>query len=433
MAKYKYFGTICISIILGVGILLFGCSKKKETIIEKKKKIRYANWEVYPAQLKLHQEVVDRFKELHPDIEVEFEIVQGGPQKILVEIAGNSAPDVFYWCDTILPPLVEKKSIIDLMPFIEKDKEIEVDIYFPKVIEGLRYNGKLYGLPIYFGIEALVYNKDLFDKEGLKYPDDTWTWEDFTHASVKLTKRDVKDKASQYGALLPEYDMVIRSFGGDFFDKEVTKPVLDSVNTREALQFLLDLQDKHKVVPAMRELEGEDKFKSGVQMFMTNRIGMFIAPSFILATLNEIKNFKWDIASIPVRQGYPRVSPFATGNVSISSQCKNPEIAWEFAKFIAGKEGTGIFGKGRNCIPPIKEVAYETFVVPPPDNIKVYVDAIEYALPILKVTWANEFRNTVVKPETDLLFLGKRSVDDTIKNITKGANKYIKESKIKEE
>ena len=426
MARYKYLSVICISVILGISIIFSGCSKKKEgTIVEKKKKIRYANWEVYPAQLKLHQEVVDRFREKHPDIDVEFEIVQGGPNKILIEIAGGSAPDVFYWCDTILPPLVEKKSVIDLMPFIEKDKDINLGMYFPKVVEGLQYNGGLYGLPIYFGSNALVYNKDLFDKEGIKYPNENWAWDDFLQAAARLTKREENGRVIQYGALPPDYNIVIRTFGGEFFDKDGTKPLLDSPQTRDAFQFLLDLQDKHKVATSMRELEGEDKFRSGVQMFMTNRIGMFIAPSFILATLDEIKAFKWDVAPMPVRKGYPRVSTFATGNVSISSQCKNPQAAWEFAKFMAGIEGTGVFGKGRNCIPPIKEVAYETFVVPPPDNIKVFVEAIEYALPILKVTWADEYWNTVVRPETDLLFLGKQSIDETIKKITKGANKYL--------
>jgi hypothetical protein len=75
--------------------------------------------------------------------------------------------------------------------------------------------------------------------------------------------------------------------------------------------------------------------------------------------------------------------------------------------------------------PTIKEVAYETFAIPPPDNIKAFVGAIEYGLPILKVTWEDEFWNTAVNPEIDLLFLGKQSIDDTVKKITKGANKYL--------
>lgn len=427
MIKTRF--VIYIFMMLIGGILCSGCisekSTKGEVPSQKRHRIRYANWEVFPAQLKLHQEAVDTFKERHPEIEVKFEIVQGGPQKILVEIAGGMAPDVFYWCDTILPPLVEKGAVIDLMPFVKEDPEVDLALYFPQVIEGLTYNGGLYGLPIYFGINALVYNKALFDREGIPYPDNNWTWDDFKEAALKLTKRDGTGRGLQYGALPPDYRLVIKSFGGNFFNKKVTECTLDSPQTRDALQFLLDLQDKHKIVPSMRELEGADKFKSGVQMFMTGKIGMFIAPSFILATLEEIKSFSWDVAPIPVGENYPRVSTFATGNVSISSQSKNKRAAWEFAKYISSKEGTAIFGKGRNCIPPIKEVAYATFASPPPDNIQVYVEAIDYAAPIWKVSWEDEFSTLVVKLEMDLLFLGQQSIEETIDKITRKAKEYI--------
>ena len=427
--KGKRILAICIGVGLMIVTSLTGCTSQEPTKGEahskKKHRIRYANWEVYPAQLKLHQEVVDRFKEKHPDIEVDFEIVHGGPQKILIEIGGGMAPDVFYWCDAILPPLVEKGAVIDLMPFVKEDPEVDLKLYFPRVIEGLTYNGGLYGLPIYFGINALLYNKALFDKEGVPYPDNNWTWEDFKEAALKLTKRDNNGRVLQYGALLPDFHLVIKSFGGNFFNKEVNRCILDSPQTKDALQFLLDLQDKYKVVPSMAELEGEDKIKSGLQMFMAGKMGMFIAPSFLLATLDEIKSFSWDVAPIPVRGSYPRVSTFSTGNVCISSQCKDKRAAWEFAKYIASKEGTAIFGKGRNCVPPIKEVAYATFVSPPPDNIQVYVEAIDYAAPIWKVSWEDEFGTLVIRLEMDLLFLRQQSIEETIKKITKKAKEYI--------
>ena len=40
---------------------------------------------------------------------------------------------------------------------------------------------------------AIYYNKDLFDKAGVPYPKDGWTWEDFQDTAVKLT----------YGAVAP--------------------------------------------------------------------------------------------------------------------------------------------------------------------------------------------------------------------------------------
>ena len=406
-------------------VFVYGCSKEGK-IAEKKVTIRYANWEVFPAQLKLHQEVVDKFRDKHPEINLKFDIVHGGIQKILVEMAAGAGPDVFYCCDAlILAPLVEKKVVIDISPYIKED--ITLGDYFPNIMEGMRYKDGIYGFPIYLGTTALIYNKSLFDKEGMAYPSQDWYWEDFVEAAKKLTKRE-EGKTIQYGADKPGYYDVIRSFGGDFFNAETTVCTLDSPETRDALQFILDLQNKYRVIPSITELEGEDKFKSGVQMFMDGRIGMFIAPSFILPTLRDIKNFEWDVAPMPKRNGKKIISSFGAGILCISSQSKHLKEAWEFVKFACGREGVSIFGKGRNSVPPIRDVAYATFS-PPPENIRVFVDIIEagdYSPPFPKVIWANEFFSEAVQPEIDLLFLNKQSEEETIRKISAKANRYLK-------
>ena len=96
-------------LVFGIGLFLVtGCAKKeaKKLVPGEPVEIRYENWEVYPAQLKLHQGVVDAFNNSHKDIHIKFEPVYGGPQKILVEIAGGSAPDIFY--QEVLTPGIKK-------------------------------------------------------------------------------------------------------------------------------------------------------------------------------------------------------------------------------------------------------------------------------------------------------------------------------------
>jgi multiple sugar transport system substrate-binding protein len=48
-------------------------------------------------------------------------------------------------------------------------------------------NGKVIGIPALVDNIALLYNKKLFDKAGLSYPTDTWSWDDFRTAAKKLT------------------------------------------------------------------------------------------------------------------------------------------------------------------------------------------------------------------------------------------------------
>ena len=60
------------------------------------------------------------------------------------------------------------------------------------------YQGKLHGLP-YFQDSVGLYNKELFDKAGLPYPDKTWTWQTVEENAAKLT-----DKSNGiYGFIAP--------------------------------------------------------------------------------------------------------------------------------------------------------------------------------------------------------------------------------------
>jgi multiple sugar transport system substrate-binding protein len=48
-------------------------------------------------------------------------------------------------------------------------------------------NGKVIGIPALVDNIALLYNTKLFDKAGLAYPNDNWSWDDFRTAAKKLT------------------------------------------------------------------------------------------------------------------------------------------------------------------------------------------------------------------------------------------------------
>jgi multiple sugar transport system substrate-binding protein len=48
-------------------------------------------------------------------------------------------------------------------------------------------DGKTYGVPYRQDSWVLYYNKDLFDKAGVKIPDGSWTWDDYAKAAKSLT------------------------------------------------------------------------------------------------------------------------------------------------------------------------------------------------------------------------------------------------------
>jgi multiple sugar transport system substrate-binding protein len=75
-------------------------------------------------------------------------------------------------------PVMPRGSFHDLQSFIDSDTSFKVDEFYPQL--GNLSNIKAFiWVPKDFATRVLYYNKDLFDKAGVAYPNDKWTWKDF--------------------------------------------------------------------------------------------------------------------------------------------------------------------------------------------------------------------------------------------------------------
>ena len=409
-----------------MAVIGFGCSRQPSPsqVPQEGITLRFENWEVTPEQLKLWQEVVDKFNQTHPGIKVKFQPVQGGSEKILIEMAGGSAPDVFFWCaPTILTPLVEKKSVLSLASFIKEDG-INPEDYFSSAWQASCYGEGMYGLPCYWAVTAIAYNKDLFDKVDISYPEENWTWDDFLAIAQKLTI--TKDgRIVQYGCTPPRN--IVTCFGASFFNKkqEIT---IDTPEVKNAFQFLQDLRYEHKVSPSMAQLP-PDSYRGEIEFFMTGRVAMFAVESWVLSVLKKIKDFSWDIAPMPRVKGKKRKIEEGNGCLCIATQTEHPKQSWEFIKFACGPEGQEILGRGGNNIPSLKKSA-DVFFVPPPEHIKTFINQIQdVAFSPGRFPWYREWEMTVLRSELDKLVLNKQTPEETIKNLVAKTKNFLSKDK----
>ncbi|MFP4366610.1 MAG: extracellular solute-binding protein [Bacteroidales bacterium] len=58
---------------------------------------------------------------------------------------------------------------------------------FGPLINGIKFNGSIYGLPVAKSAWVLFYNKDLFNANGVGYPSKDMTWEEFGTLAKKMT------------------------------------------------------------------------------------------------------------------------------------------------------------------------------------------------------------------------------------------------------
>lgn len=419
--------TICFCLGILMMFSVIGCGNKTKS--ENRVTVRFVTYEYLPSQVKVQNNIIDAFNKSQNHTKVVMDIAEK-PEKILTQLAGgkSSAPDVFLCFNGNISDLAGKGVLLQLDSLVntwgqKKD-------YFPELFQTLTADtkGKLFAFPTSWGADALAYNKDLFDKAGLQYPNESWTWDDFLKAAQKLTIQQ-NGRTIQFGAASMSDGTVLNSYGVKFFSEDMKKCTINDPDIKNGLQFLVDLGSKYKVVPNVASMTRSEQFQNAMDMFISGRAAMYILSSFQFEALSKAKNLHWDMAPIPRHNNVKRKMAPGINTLVIYKDTDHPKEAWEFIKFFCGPEGQRLLGK--NCIPAHKEVAYKYFLVPPPEHVKVLIDQYEGVTfnPWSYTAWGNEYLQKVYLPELDKILLGLTTVDKAVEVMQKEGEKYLKKAR----
>lgn len=125
------------------------------------------------AKAPLFAEMLKKFKEQNPNIEVVEETSSGDElrTKIKVDLASNNLPDIItYWGGSILQPLVDNDKVLDIDEYLKISKTLKAEDISDAAWQFYTFNGVKYGVPMEGYMSAFIVNKDLFKKYNLEYP-----------------------------------------------------------------------------------------------------------------------------------------------------------------------------------------------------------------------------------------------------------------------
>jgi multiple sugar transport system substrate-binding protein len=396
--------------------ILYGCGQQGITSSEMGKTVlTIATWDNSSTQI-IRLPFVKEFERLHPNIKLKFIDVAGAQYyaKLQTMIAGGTSPDAAYLAYDEIPIFATKKAILPLEPFLAKSNDFDFSGYYPRVVEMLKFQNKTYAVSRDFTVFALYYNKDMFDKAGLSYPDETWDWNKFLDTARKLTKDTNGDgKIDQYGfspePWLDSFIYWIWENGGEIISEDLKTCIIDKPETVNALQFVADMRTKYKVAPSV--IVTQQPGQGSVDLMSAGKLGMYVNGSWMLSELRKKAKFRWDVAPVP-KGPKGRATVLFTVGMVIPSGSKHPEEAWEFLKYLGGPPGQSFFGNTQiaSGIPAIKSIAESTvFEDPalPPEHIDILLQAAsEYARPLRLVPQMSDVYE-VLQPATDRLWIGK--------------------------
>ncbi|MDD5217716.1 MAG: sugar ABC transporter substrate-binding protein [Candidatus Omnitrophica bacterium] len=424
----KLYQKIVLAILVCCLPILQGCSKTSPS--SNVTKIKVAFWGG-PEEIDIITNSISEWRTQHPEIDVVFEHTpySGYDSKMLTRIAGGAAPDIIATEVDYFVTFASKGVLEDLTPFLNAEgPNFPREAFFSTIMDRFTVDGKILAIPRDVAPFACVfYNKKLFDEAGLSYPQDDWTWDDMLGAARALTKKDASGRIVQYGFYGWAWQNFIYGNGGALVDnvKKPTKTLLDDPKSIQGLQFYADLINLYKVMPTPVALAN---LGMGVDlMFASGRLAMFLSGIWETPGLRNYK-FDWDVALFPKNPQGIRAFGSGGSGYAILQTSKHKKEAWEVVKALTGKKGQEQLAKRGLAQPALREVSESDIWVKdplPPANKKMLNEAVnDIVFSPFHPRW-REVQEKFLIPKLDLIFNGKKTAAEVIKEVTLEINAVL--------
>jgi multiple sugar transport system substrate-binding protein len=337
--------------------------------------------------------------------------------------SGANEFDVIDYFYTYKGQLADDGVIEDVTDLIERDKaDIQPEDFIQTIYDQYTlHDGRRYGLPYDGDSHLLFYNRELFDRYGLKAPT---TWDEYNENAKVITEAESKNGiygAAVLGAKIPviilsTYANRLTGFGGNFLKADGSS-ALDSAEAVEALKSLLASAPHALPTPL------ETRFEEGLPAFLNGKAAQIDFWTDLGGYAQDPKGSKivdkWGVTRIPIggRNKTPRLAFNAGFGFAITTGSQNKDVAWELIKLVTSKgyheqllalTGSGIDPDRQSGLRSEKFKAFQPLVQPLLDG-----GALENSLAWPTAVYAPKLENALTD-ELALALAGTKSAEQAI-------------------
>lgn len=337
-----------LSMVLFLTIVLTACSsgEKGETAKTddstskgEKTSVTLSVQEPYP----FYQTLKKKFEEKYPEINLQIQAYkQAGEQwsasdyekyqqTTSTAILSGKGPDIFEIGSLPITDFVNKKLLLNMDDYINKDQSINKSDLEMNVLQAIKLNGGTYAIPSGYFLNTFVGDKNLLTQ--MKVDDNKWTWADFEEISRGIQKNNSKTPRYALSNFPP--DALLQEILGDrfkeFVDRTGKKAKFDSP------EFLSIMQQIKKMY--------DDNIMSSKPAENNNQL--FYPMDFISPT--DLINGPYSVFTNPQLLKRPHAGQKDGGiKIKLSQefaiQANSPvkEEAWKFMSYLLSSEGQSL-------------------------------------------------------------------------------------------
>lgn len=353
-----------VTVIMGVSIL-YGCGK--DTTKDNGKKSDSKEIVVWSNLMDNEVAEIDQIaQQWAKDNDKKVKVVKddSGYQEFLTAANSAKGPDMLFGLAHNNLGTFQKAGLLEEVPsdFVNKDDYAGQNLW-----DAVSYDGKAYAVPISMETYALFYNKDKVK-------------------TVPKTMEDLIKQAKEYGpsgfqfaindfyytaAFMQTYGGYV--FGGENGALDVNDLGFDNAGAIKSYQFLQDLVQKDKFMPA--DITGDianSSFKSGDAIF-------YIGGPWDVAGFEEA-GVNFGVTAIPTLEGKNVKSFMGVQAAFVSSKSTAKDDAWDLMKYLIENSGEKLYEVGNRV--PVLKTELEKDAVKNDEYTQGFIAQTAYAIPM---------------------------------------------------
>lgn len=304
-----------------------------------KGEIEFWDWE-FPPRNEAMQRLIGEWQAANAGATLKY-TTQGWDDlgtKLLAAATAGSAPP-FSNVHSFWRPELQRAGVLAPYP----DEIFDLNALWSTPFNRDPQTGKVYTSDFCLYTDALFYNKELLEKQGIKAADLPKKWDDFMKLAEQLTVRDGSGKLTQAGWTFNHYysrewlwATLVYQQGGFLYNEAGDAAIWNSEEGVRALQLIQDVYHKHKV--------DDPEFLGMFDAFGNAQAATYISQGYTGAgTDTEYPQIagKWATTTTPTYSGGPTpawglVTPEEGFCVFAKTPPEQQDAAFSFIKYMIG-------------------------------------------------------------------------------------------------
>lgn len=373
-------------------------------------------------------ELTKKFNESQDDVVVE-EMNQGDysslQQSIMASGVSGDLPTMAQLTPGLAPDLADNGLLQSLEGLFISDTgftQEEMDDIYEGFIGGSMYKDEMYTVPFSKSTRVMFYNQGVLDEYDAEIPT---SWDEVVALGEKMVEAsDDRVAMGLENGIEMEFETIARQNGSSFIEADPLKANINSPESIEALEFMMNSFDEGYARTA-----GEDGYFSGP--FARGESALYIGSSAGVAHVQpsaDENDLDWGTAEIPTFND-EELTLFAGNDLGLFTSATEEEqkAAMSFVHFLLEPENTAYWSMETGYV-PIRRAAldveeYKTFIEENP-TAEAANKELEYGIssPIFK--GYGEYRNALLETMDDVT-ISKKDVTEALTDLNKTAEDLI--------